>query len=46
VHLVEERRHLLDFVDHDLGGSRPSAQLLAQKLRALHVAAEFVGFQF
>ena len=45
VHLVEQRRHLLDLVDHDLlaGRRRIRLELLPQELRASQIAAELLG---
>jgi len=38
VHLVQDLRHLLDFIDHHLSNGWSGGQLLAQPFRILQVA--------
>ena len=45
VHLVEQGRHLLHFVDDDLCGPGPRGQFLAQYLGSLEIPAILIGLE-
>ena len=45
VHLVKQRRHLLDLIENHQLGSAAREQLFSEELRGLRVADEQVGLQ-
>jgi hypothetical protein len=45
MHLVQDLRHLLDFIDHHLSNGWSGCQLLAQPFRILQVAAILFRFE-
>jgi hypothetical protein len=45
MHFIEQRRHLLHFVDHHLPYRRARVEFAAQQLRTGHVAPVLVGLQ-
>lgn len=45
VDFIEQRRHFLDLVDHDLGWRGTRAEFLAKPLRPVEIAPELIGLQ-